>query len=142
MFSQAVHPGAGETAATRRQQRPYFFTGVPEFCLDSNACSAAPGGDSLFHSMRLCVLARASAFYEDDMRRLLVCACVSLVTVSGIAGVRAAVEASDQVPSGIAGTPEHPAKEEPATQPAIDKPVVARSNREICDTLIEFGSVQ
>ena len=70
------------------------------------------------------------------MRRLLVCACVSLVTVSGIAGVRAAVEASDQVPSGKTGAPEHPAKEEPATQPAIAKPVVARSNREICDTLI------
>ena len=48
--------------------------------------------------MRLCVLARASAFYEEGMRRLLVCACVSLFTVSGIAGARAAVETSDQVP--------------------------------------------
>ena len=137
MFSQAVHPGAGETAATRRQQRPYFFTGVPEFCLDSNACSAAPGGDPFSIPCDCACWRVRPAFYEDDMRRLLVCACVSLVTVSGIAGVRAAVEASDQVPSGIAGTPEHPAKEEPATQPAIDKPVVARSNREICDTLID-----
>jgi hypothetical protein len=86
--------------------------------------------------MRLCVLARASAFYEDGMRRLLVCACVSLFTVSGIAGARAAVETSDQVPSGAAGAPEQ-ASEELAARPATAKPVVARSNREICDTLIE-----
>jgi hypothetical protein len=86
--------------------------------------------------MRLCVLARASAFSEDDMRHLLVCACVLLFATWGIAGGRAAVEASGEVPSIASGTPERSVPKESATRPKTAKHVVARSDREICDTLI------
>jgi len=84
--------------------------------------------------MRLCVLARASAFTEDDMRHLLVCACVCLFAPCGIAG--AAVEANDEVPSVASSAAEHSVPTESAARRPTAKRVVARSDREICDTLI------
>jgi hypothetical protein len=84
--------------------------------------------------MRLCVLARASAFTEDDMRHLLVCACVCLLAPCGIA--RAAVEANDEVPSVASSASEHSIPTESVARRPTAKRVVARSDREICDTLI------
>jgi uncharacterized protein (DUF2267 family) len=113
-----------------------FFTSIPEFRLLSNACSAATGREVSFPSyfMRLCVLARASAFTEDDMRHLLVCACVCLLAPCGIA--RAAVEANDEVPSVASIASEHSVPTESVARRPTAKRVVARSDREICDTLI------
>jgi len=67
------------------------------------------------------------------MRHLLVCACVCLFAPSGIA--RAAVEANDEVPS-VASAPEQSVPIESVARPRTAKRVVARSDREICDTLI------
>jgi hypothetical protein len=86
--------------------------------------------------MRLCVLARASAFSEDDMRHLLVCACVCLFAICGIDGARPAVKTIDEVPSGLSTAPELSALKEPSGIATTARPIVARSDREICDTLI------
>jgi len=88
------------------------------------------------YSMRLCVLARASAFSEDDMRHLSVYACVCLVTTSGISGARVAVAASDEASSIARSAPERKVSKESAAHSKAAKSVVARSDREICDTLI------
>jgi len=68
------------------------------------------------------------------MRHLLVCACVCLFAPCGIAG--AAVEANDEVPSVASSAAEHSVPTESAARRPTAKRVVARSDREICDTLI------
>ena len=68
------------------------------------------------------------------MRHLLVCACVCLFAPCGIAG--AAVEANDEVPSVASSAAEHSVPTESVARRPTAKRVVARSDREICDTLI------
>jgi hypothetical protein len=70
------------------------------------------------------------------MRHLLVCACVCLFVICGIDGARPAVKTIDEVPSGLSTAPELSALKEPSGLATTAKPIVARSDREICDTLI------
>jgi hypothetical protein len=70
------------------------------------------------------------------MRHLLVCACVCLFAICGIDGARPAVKTIDEVPSGLSTAPELSALKEPSGLATTARPIVARSDREICDTLI------
>jgi hypothetical protein len=106
-----------------------FFTSIPEFCLDSNAPSARTVRESspfyILYSRR-CVPARASAF---------VCGC--LLTILAIGVVRSE-ETSDQVPASAAAAESSTSPAEQSVPPAAAaKPVVERSRREVCDTLVQ-----
>src|SRR5262245_62800414 len=71
------------------------------------------------------------------MRHLHLFVCVCLLTISGIAAVRGE-ETSDQVPAPAAATESSTkATEQTVPPPAAAKPVVQRSRREVCDTLVE-----
>src|SRR5262245_25017825 len=71
------------------------------------------------------------------MRHLHLFACLCVLTISGIAG--AAADDSDKVPSDIGARIESStrATEQAAPRMVAGKPVVQRSRREICDTLVE-----
>jgi hypothetical protein len=71
------------------------------------------------------------------MRHLHLFVCICLLTISEIAAVRGE-ETSDQVPAPAAATESSTkATEQTVPPPAAAKPVVQRSRREVCDTLVE-----
>jgi len=115
-----------------------FFTTIPEFRPDWIACSAQavrgiPPFPFNFATVRVCACVRIS---EDDMRQLYLFACLCLLTLSGAAGPAK----SDQVPSDAAAATVESSQnttEQTAPRSATAKPVVQRSKREVCDTLIE-----
>jgi Transglycosylase SLT domain len=68
------------------------------------------------------------------MRLLHLFACLCLLSIVGLVGV--AADESDQVPSDVGATAAESSRNT-AERPATAKPVVQRSRREICDTLVE-----
>src|SRR5262245_61452213 len=99
----------------------------------------AGGEGPPFPILRRCVSARASASSEDYVRHLHLFVCLCVLTMSGVASA-AAVDDSNQVPSDSrAAAVESSASvtEHAARRIVSGKPVVQRSRREICDTLVE-----